>query len=153
MEIESAFNMGIRTWANWIDRNVDISKTTVFFRSISPEHKGKQWCYNRTQPIMDESFVYAFPQQLKEIVERTIGGMTTPVRYLNITKLSEYRRDAHPAIYARKQEKLLITQQQLHPDCSHWCLPGLPDTWNRLLYASLLLDNSEDSSTLSHLVS
>ncbi|KAG6505065.1 hypothetical protein ZIOFF_037413 [Zingiber officinale] len=23
-------------------------------------------------------------------------------------------------------------------DCSHWCLPGLPDTWNELLFASLL---------------
>ncbi|PPD70897.1 hypothetical protein GOBAR_DD32223 [Gossypium barbadense] len=23
-------------------------------------------------------------------------------------------------------------------DCSHWCLPGVPDTWNELLYASLV---------------
>uniref|UniRef100_A0A804NG18 Trichome birefringence-like N-terminal domain-containing protein n=1 Tax=Zea mays TaxID=4577 RepID=A0A804NG18_MAIZE len=28
-----------------------------------------------------------------------------------------------------------------HPgnDCSHWCLAGVPDTWNQILYASLLL--------------
>lgn len=101
MEIESALRKGMRTWARWIDHHVDASKTTVFFRSISP---------------------------------------------LNITKLSEYRRDAHPALYARKQEKLLKTVQQLQeksqPDCSHWCLPGLPDTWNRLLYASLVVDTS-----------
>jgi hypothetical protein len=95
---------------------------------------------------MDESYVSAFPKPMKEIIEITIRSMMIPVRNLNITKLSGYRRDAHPALYARKQEKLLKTEQQLqeesHPDCSHWCLPGLPDTWNRLLYASLVVDTS-----------
>jgi hypothetical protein len=146
MEIESALRKGMRTWARWIDHHVDASKTTVFFRSISPQHQGKQWCYNITQPNMDESYVSAFPKPMKEIIEITIRSMMIPVRYLNITKLSGYRRDAHPALYARKQEKLLKTEQQLqeesHPDCSHWCLPGLPDTWNRLLYASLVVDTS-----------
>jgi len=146
MEIESALRKGMRTWARWIDHHVDASKTTVFFRSISPQHQGKQWCYNITQPNMDETYVSAFPKPMKEIIEITIRSMMIPVRYLNITKLSGYRRDAHPALYARKQEKLLKTEQQLqeesHPDCSHWCLPGLPDTWNRLLYASLVLDTS-----------
>jgi hypothetical protein len=23
--------------------------------------------------------------------------------------------------------------------CSHWCLPGVPDTWNELVYSFLLL--------------
>ncbi|KAL9382538.1 hypothetical protein Peur_025573 [Populus x canadensis] len=146
MEIESALRKGMRTWARWIDHYVDATKTTVFFRSISPQHQGKQWCYNITQPNMDESYVSAFPKPMKEIIEITIRSMMIPVRYLNITKLSEYRRDAHPALYARKQEKFLKTEQQLqeesHPDCSHWCLPGLPDTWNRLLYASLVVDTS-----------
>ncbi|CAK7323655.1 unnamed protein product [Dovyalis caffra] len=143
MDIESAFKKGIRTWARWVNRHVDATKTTIFFRSISPQHQ----CYNETQPIMDESFVYAFPKPMKDIIDRTIGSMKIPVRYLNITKLSEYRRDAHPALYARNQEKLLKSGMQLQqkkslPDCSHWCLPGLPDTWNRLLYASLVLDTS-----------
>ncbi|MCE7766848.1 hypothetical protein GQL56_29935, partial [Pseudomonas putida] len=22
-------------------------------------------------------------------------------------------------------------------DCTHWCLPGLPDTWNQLFYTAL----------------
>ncbi|KDP31784.1 hypothetical protein JCGZ_12245 [Jatropha curcas] len=146
MELESAFKMAIGTWANWIDQNVNMTKTTVFFRSISPEHKEGVWCQNRTQPIMDESYVYQFPKPIKEILETTIRGMKTPVRYLNITKLSEYRRDAHPAIYA-----LTAEEQQLpgsHPDCSHWCLPGLPDTWNILLYATIVLDSSKGITNL-----
>lgn len=39
IEGDKAFEIGLRTWAHWVDRNVDHTKTTVFFRSISPEHK------------------------------------------------------------------------------------------------------------------
>lgn len=77
-----------------------------------------------------------------ELVERTIRKMRTPVTYLNITRLSEYRRDAHTAVYTSKQGKLLTAGQRQEParyaDCSHWCLPGLPDTWNVLLFASFI---------------
>lgn len=153
MEIESAFGMAMKTWARWIDQNVDQSSTKVFFRSISPEHKGKQWCYNQTKLSKDECKQATYPNSMVEVVERTIGAMSTPVRYLNITKLSQYRRDAHPTIYTAKQGKLLTRMQKRQPksyaDCSHWCLPGVPDTWNRLLYASMVLDSSRDTSSSS----
>lgn len=142
MEMELALEAAMKTWSNWIDQNVDTNKTMVFFRSISPEHKGKQWCYNETQPISDESYQAIFPEPLIEVVERTIQRMKTPVRYLNITKLSQYRRDAHPSVYAKKLGKLSLAMKQrkeeIIADCSHWCLPGLPDTWNRLLYTNIV---------------
>ncbi|GFS45610.1 trichome birefringence-like protein [Actinidia rufa] len=154
MDIGSAFEIAMKTWAQWIDRNIDSAKTTVFFRSISPEHKGKHWCYNVTQPIMDESYRRSIPMVVIEKVEKTIGGMRTPVRYLNITNLSEYRRDAHPMVYAMTREKVRIEKQRKGPeslaDCSHWCLPGLPDTWNRLLYTLLFFNTSPDSYSSSH---
>jgi hypothetical protein len=64
--------------------------------------------------------------------------MKTPATYLNITHLSELRIDAHPSVYTTNRDgKPLSTEQQQQPiiyaDCSHWCLPGLPDTWNVLL--------------------
>ncbi|KAF6136827.1 hypothetical protein GIB67_030112 [Kingdonia uniflora] len=145
MTTETAFKIGMKTWARWIDHNVDPTRTTVFFRSISPEHKGQQWCYNQTQPFRDESYLQAFPQTIVESVEQTLREMRTPVKYLNITKLSEYRKDGHPTVYTTKQEKLLTQEQRRKPeiyaDCSHWCLPGLPDTWNTLLYASTILES------------
>ncbi|KAF8411034.1 hypothetical protein HHK36_003573 [Tetracentron sinense] len=149
LEVEAAFRMAMKTWARWVDQNVDPSRTTVFFRSISPEHKGvKQWCYNQTQPIMDESYVQSFPRPVIKIVEGIIKDMRTPVTYLNITRLSQYRKDAHPTVYTAKQGKLLTKEQRLQPesyaDCSHWCLPGLPDTWNVLLFASIVLETSKD---------
>ncbi|KAK8673666.1 hypothetical protein V6N13_111984 [Hibiscus sabdariffa] len=146
MKIETAFKVAMKTWARWIERNVDTSKTTVYFRGMSPPHFGKNWCYKSTRPLMDESYQLTFGKSLKEIVEKTLERMRTPVKYLNITKLSEYRPDAHSSIYATNKGKLLIATKQkpaaMVADCSHWCLPGVPDTWNHLLYASWVLDSS-----------
>ncbi|XP_008810174.3 protein trichome birefringence-like 36 [Phoenix dactylifera] len=144
IDSDKAFEMGLRTWARWVDRHVDPTKTTVFFRSISPEHKTENlhWCYNQTHPITNETYVQWFPRSMIATVEKTLTEMTTPVRYLNITRLSEYRRDAHTAVYTTRRGKLLTPEQRKRPrtyaDCSHWCLPGLPDTWNVLLLASII---------------
>nr|XP_019708615.2 protein trichome birefringence-like 33 isoform X2 [Elaeis guineensis] len=103
--------------------------------------RGDNWCYNQTRPITTETYVQRFPRNMISSVERAIQKMTTPVRYLNITRLSEYRRDAHTTVYTSRQGILLTAEQRKQPeiyaDCSHWCLPGLPDTWNALLFASL----------------
>ncbi|OEL21081.1 Protein trichome birefringence [Dichanthelium oligosanthes] len=139
---EEAFNRALRTWARWVDSNIDPSRTRVFFRSVSPEHKSVNWCYNQTSPISNGKVAPWFPKSLVTIVERNIKSMRTPVTYLNITHLSELRIDAHPSVYTITREgKPLSTEQRQQPlayaDCSHWCLPGLPDTWNVLLLDSL----------------
>ncbi|KAL5989606.1 hypothetical protein ACLOJK_010499 [Asimina triloba] len=148
MEVEKAYKVALKTWARWIDRNVDPNKTTVFFRSVSPVHKsGNQWCYNQTQPNSVEIYGDSFPRRLTEVVEKQLRHMKTPVKYLNITHLSRYRKDAHASVYTSRRGKLLTKEQQMHPkehaDCSHWCLPGLPDTWNVLMYMSTLLFQKE----------
>ncbi|KAE8657787.1 hypothetical protein F3Y22_tig00116982pilonHSYRG00069 [Hibiscus syriacus] len=43
------------------------------------------------------------------------------------------RKDGHPSKYREPGTSPVAPQ-----DCSHWCLPGAPDTWNQLLYAQLL---------------
>ncbi|XP_021775713.1 protein trichome birefringence-like 42 [Chenopodium quinoa] len=142
MPREIAFKRAMRTWASWIKKNIDPKKTSVFFRSVSPTHEARkydQWCYNVTQPIKDDSYVMGFPKPLIDVVENMIPRMgKLRIKYLNITKLSEYRIDAHPSIYTKKVKGNLPGSS----DCSHWCLPGLPDTWNRLLYASILVDTN-----------
>ncbi|KAI3856802.1 hypothetical protein MKX03_014120 [Papaver bracteatum] len=95
-------------------------------------------CNLETEPIMsNETYVPSFPIQVK-ILENTLRKMKTPVIYLNVSKLTYYRADAHPSAYAKNltaEERVAAMNFQ---DCSHWCLPGVPDTWNELLYASLL---------------
>lgn len=58
------------------------------------------------------------------------------VKFLNITYLTEFRKDAHPSRYREPG-----TPEDAPQDCSHWCLPGVPDTWNEILYAQLLAMN------------
>ncbi|XP_077252052.1 protein trichome birefringence-like 28 [Tasmannia lanceolata] len=114
-------------------------------------HRGKvkavsHWCYNQTKPIMDEHYVGSFPRRMIDITEKTLREMKTPVKYLNITRLSEYRKDAHTTLYTVKQAKMVTKEQRKQPklytDCSYWCLPGVPDTWNELLYASTVFQPS-----------
>ncbi|XP_039003887.1 protein trichome birefringence-like 42 [Hibiscus syriacus] len=138
MKLDRAFKLAMRTWGRWIEKNVDTSRTTVFFRGMSPSHSGRQKCYRATKPIKNDETLKLKKSEsiIKGIVERTIRGMRRPVRYLNITRLTELRKDAHSSIYWKKK------QFKAGPDCSHWCLPGVPDTWNHLLYATLAFDAS-----------
>jgi len=152
MPIELAFKRGMETWAKWVSNNVDPKKTKLFFRSLSPQH-AKQWCYNSSQPLnLNETYSSQLPIWMTETVEGLIKEMNKEVHvvnYMNITKLSQYRRDAHPSIYWSTQWKDGLEKVNIRAlaDCSHWCLPGLPDTWNRLLYASLFFDSSSDMSS------
>ncbi|KAL2901895.1 Protein trichome birefringence-like 34 [Bienertia sinuspersici] len=78
---------------------------------------------------------------MMRLVEATIDNIIKKglnIQLLNITQLSEYRKEGHPSIHRKQWEPL--TKEQLsnpigHADCIHWCLPGVPDTWNEILYA------------------
>ncbi|XP_061355012.1 protein trichome birefringence-like 2 [Gastrolobium bilobum] len=145
LEVQDAYTRALTTWARWVDRNIDANQTQVFFRGYSSSHFwGGQWnsggqCHKETEPIFDESYLQKYPSKMRAL-ELVIQNMKTPVTYMNITRLTDYRKDGHPAIY-RKGYKTSMEQKSaapLYEDCSHWCLPGVPDTWNELLYVSLL---------------
>lgn len=58
------------------------------------------------------------------------------LKLLNITLMTAQRKDGHSSLYYRGSNE---GPAALHrQDCSHWCLPGVPDTWNELLYAYFL---------------
>lgn len=72
-----------------------------------------------------------------KIVEEVVREMKVRVILLNVTRLTNFRKDGHPSIYGKSnlEGKGVSTRRQ---DCSHWCLPGVPDAWNELIYASLV---------------
>lgn len=80
-------------------------------------------------------------KQLMEVVSNIIEKMRVPVTVVNITQLSEYRIDGHVSVYTETGGQKLTRKQKANPkryaDCIHWCLPGVPDTWNQVLYAYL----------------
>lgn len=106
-------------------------------------YRGGEWnsggqCEKETEPIKNESELSENPPMMR-IIESVIERMKTPVLYLNITKMTDFRPDAHPSMYrnmnmTEETKRYMLT----HQDCSHWCLPGVPDLWNELLYAHLL---------------
>ncbi|MFS7901863.1 putative PC-Esterase [Helianthus anomalus] len=99
-------------------------------------------CYGETEPVMDDRFweSQTDPKMLS-ILESSLHNLKEKgvnVQIINITQLTQCRKDAHPALY-RKHWRPLNDEQKKNPqlasDCSHWCLPGVPDIWNELLLA------------------
>ncbi|KAM0883860.1 hypothetical protein ACQ4PT_031355 [Festuca glaucescens] len=145
LNVHDAYRRALNTWAKWVDSNVNPKKTTVFFRGYSASHfSGGQWnsggsCDKETEPITNEQYLIPYPQKMS-ILEEVLHGMKTPVAYLNITRMTDYRKEGHPSIY--RKQKLSEEERkapELYQDCSHWCLPGVPDSWNEVLYAKILV--------------
>ncbi|THG07895.1 hypothetical protein TEA_021067 [Camellia sinensis var. sinensis] len=97
---------------------------------------GKAWndsnlatCQGQTQPLSGSSYPEGLPPAIA-VVKEVLNNMTTPVTLLDITTLSQLRKDGHPSVYGTNGEN--------ENDCSHWCVAGVPDTWNELLYAILV---------------
>ncbi|KAL3841191.1 hypothetical protein ACJIZ3_025782 [Penstemon smallii] len=145
LNVMEAFRKALTTWGRWVDKNVNPKKSLVFFRGYSASHfSGGQWnsggqCDHETEPIKIETYLTPYPPKMT-VLEKVLKGMKTNVTYLNVTRMTDYRKDGHPSIY-RKQH--LSDEEAKSPlsfqDCSHWCLPGVPDAWNEILYAQLLV--------------
>ncbi|KAL3752070.1 hypothetical protein ACJRO7_012827 [Eucalyptus globulus] len=148
LHVKVAFQKALTTWGRWIDTNIDSSKTLVFFRGYSYGHfRGGRWnsggrCDRETDPFKEETYAFKYPRKMR-ILEYVMKGMKTPVFYLNITRITGLRKDAHPSIYRKPN---LTEEERRSPvqDCSHWCLPGVPDTWNELLYSQILIKEIEN---------
>ncbi|KAK6928846.1 Trichome birefringence-like, N-terminal domain [Dillenia turbinata] len=135
MDRTLAYHKGLMAWAKWVDSNIDPAKTRVFFRGLSPIHyHGIEWnkpgllnCSMESEPVSGSTYPAGLPTDA-DTIEEVLRSVSKPVHLLNITVLSQLRKDAHPGSYNGNKGM----------DCCHWCLPGLPDTWNQLLYVSLL---------------
>jgi len=128
--IQDAYQKAISTWASWVESTVNTSRTHVFFRSFEPSHWRQSFtvCKVSRNPILDPGKLGKYP--LSRILLDVVARMKVPVTVLNVTTLSAYRSDAHVGQWSDMPSVL---------DCSHWCLPGVPDMWNELLFASLLM--------------
>ncbi|ESW13749.1 hypothetical protein PHAVU_008G223000 [Phaseolus vulgaris] len=147
-----AYERVLKTWSKWVDDNIDPNRTKVFFSSTSPLHiKPENWnnpdgikCAKETTPVVNMStpLNVGTDRRLFAIANNVTESMKVPVYFINITTLSELRKDAHTSVYTIRQGKMLTPEQQADPtnyaDCIHWCLPGLPDTWNEFLYARII---------------
>lgn len=104
-----------------------------------------QNCYGETKLVVKEGYQGTTTiGRMMQIVESAIQKLETrglKVEFLNITQLSDYRKDAHPSIHRKfwvppTEEQL--TKPESYSDCVHWCLSGVPDIWNVILYSYIL---------------
>ncbi|XP_021840062.2 protein trichome birefringence-like 38 [Spinacia oleracea] len=131
-----AFKKALTLWAKWVDSDIDPNKTKVYFQGTNPMHyDGKEWnapgvkgCSKETMPMKGSSYPTRAPPVL-EVVKQVLSTISKPVYLLDITTLSQLRKDGHAGAY-----------NGFHGmDCNHWCIAGVPDTWNQLLYTTLLM--------------
>ncbi|CAN6344151.1 unnamed protein product [Urochloa humidicola] len=157
-----AYGRVFKTWSDWLNNNIDPARTSVFFMTISPLHISPQnWgnpdgirCVKETLPYLNYSQPLDLYHDLRlfDLVVKVASSMEkVPVTVINITRMSDYRKDAHTSLYSIRQGKLLTPKQKADPekfaDCIHWCLPGVPDVWNQLLYTRILSKSSWHSNS------
>uniref|UniRef100_A0ACD5U4R1 Uncharacterized protein n=2 Tax=Avena sativa TaxID=4498 RepID=A0ACD5U4R1_AVESA len=148
-----AYRQILKTWSGWVEEHVDPKKQMVLFMSVSPVHmQSEGWgkpnhikCFSETQPALNYNKTLELGTDwdlFSASNEVTKAMKKVPVHFINITALSEIRKDAHTSVHTLRQGKLLTKEQQANPrkfaDCIHWCLPGVPDTWNEFIYGHIL---------------
>ncbi|XP_012441271.1 protein trichome birefringence-like 31 [Gossypium raimondii] len=148
--VTTAYRIAMETWGNWLESTINPHLQKVFFMSMSPTHLWSwEWkpgsrgnCFNESYPIQGSYWGTGSNLAIMEILHEVLQDLKINVTFLNITQLSEYRKDAHTTVFGERRGKLLTKEQKADPlnfaDCIHWCLPGVPDTWNEILYAYLL---------------
>ncbi|KAI9192369.1 hypothetical protein LWI28_021874 [Acer negundo] len=132
-EIGGAKNFTIHSIVSWVNSQLlSHPQLKAFYRSISPRHfVNGDWntggsCDNTTpmsigkEVLQDESSDHSTGSAVKG----------TGVKLLDITSLSQVRDEGHISRYS-------ITASRGVQDCLHWCLPGVPDTWNEILSAQI----------------
>lgn len=146
LEILDGLEVVLQHMISYINKQVP-KKTIKIWRSQSPRHfYGGEWNQNGSclsnEPLkLEELDLWFDPRnggvnkEAREVnlrIKRALAN--TDIKYLDLTHLSEFRADAHPAIWLGKKGAVAIWGQ----DCMHWCLPGLPDTWVDILSALIL---------------
>ncbi|KAF9678952.1 hypothetical protein SADUNF_Sadunf07G0089800 [Salix dunnii] len=133
MAVGNAKNLTVHSVARWLDSQLPSHpRLRAFFRTISPRHfRNGDWntggnCDNTT-PFTGGSEV-SQDESSDPVVAAAVKG--TNITLLDITALSDLRDEGHISRYSVKATAGVN-------DCLHWCLPGIPDTWNELLVAQI----------------
>ncbi|KAL1188541.1 Protein trichome birefringence-like 11 [Cardamine amara subsp. amara] len=148
MKIDHAYRRAMKTVVKWIQEEMDSSKTQVFFRTFAPVHfRGGDWrtggtCHMEALPDFGASLVPSETWEHIKLLEDVLSSLynsntseTVKLKVLNITAMAAQRNDGHPSLYYLGSAGPAPVNRQ---DCSHWCLPGVPESWNELLYALFL---------------
>ncbi|KAJ8769021.1 hypothetical protein K2173_024017 [Erythroxylum novogranatense] len=132
---EVGFDKALKHMVQYVDKGMQPGGIK-FFRTQSPRHfEGGDLDQGGSCPRLQPLLLH----HVEELFYVKNGGTNVESRLVNqhafkavegsnfhildVTRMSEFRADAHPSIAGGKR----------HDDCMHWCLPGITDTWNDML--------------------
>eukprot|EP00873_Tetraselmis_striata_P007531 jgi/Tetstr1/427795/TSEL_017913.t1 len=111
------------------------TKGVFLWKTYSPSHyAGAPWdqgghCHDNTYPSTRTDDTDPNIQDLSEVMR----DVARPgLSLFNVTHMASQRNDAHPGDLNNIAQRGSSAQ-----DCVHWCLPGVPDVWNRFLLVQL----------------
>ncbi|KAM7256391.1 hypothetical protein ACFE04_012132 [Oxalis oulophora] len=133
MKINSAFRKALGTWASWAETSINTNRTMIFFRTFESSHwsgRNGDLCKVTQEPSVKTKGRHR--SLISDMIIKVVNKMSITVTVLHVTPMGAYRSDAHVGTWS---------DNPLVPDCSHWCLPGVPDTWNELTFSPFLLEN------------
>lgn len=133
MQINTGFRTALATWASWVETKVNTNRTRIFFRTFEPSHwsdQRRKFCNMTQEPISETKGKDQSP--FSDIISEVVKNMTAPVTILRVTLMGAFRSDAHVGKYSDSSAVV---------DCSHWCLPGVPDMWNEIVFSYLLAND------------
>ncbi|KAI3775193.1 hypothetical protein L1987_49762 [Smallanthus sonchifolius] len=151
MKVETAYRKALETVLSWMNTEVNKTRTQVFFRTYAPVHfRGGSWraggnCHLETLPNLGSTpsqssstwtQYHIFRDVISNQSKTSSIEATKVMNILNTTIMSSRRKDGHPSLYYLGPK--LSPAAAHRQDCSHWCLPGVPDAWNEILYALIL---------------
>lgn len=132
-DLNRAKNLTLYSIARWVDSQlVSRPQLKAFLRTISPRHfVNGDWntggsCGNAVPFSNGSEVLQDHSSDLP--AERAVNG--TRVKLLDITAISQLRDEGHIS------NRTLRAPTGIN-DCLHWCLPGIPDMWNELLFAQI----------------
>ncbi|OMP05035.1 hypothetical protein COLO4_09112 [Corchorus olitorius] len=152
MDLETAFHKAIETLVHFVTNRVDPNRTQVLLRTYAPVHfRGGTWktgghCHQLKLPDFGP-----LPNKTERLVDLVTDVLSNHpqgfkmIQMMNITPMTYRRQDGHTSLYhfGPGSGPGPLNRQ----DCSHWCLPGVPDSWNELVYALFLQRESSRSSS------
>ncbi|GJN35197.1 hypothetical protein PR202_gb23944 [Eleusine coracana subsp. coracana] len=152
MDIKEAFRLSLRTVKDWGLSRAHFPKPisssgAIHLRTIccvfnlpgngsnGTWHTGGS-CADQREPLTTNSRFGEEYSWINDMILKMTEDIKSHGRnkaqFLNITRMTELRPDGHPSGHREPG-----TPSDAPEDCSHWCLPGVPDVWNQVLYAHL----------------
>ncbi|XP_040995921.1 protein trichome berefringence-like 7 [Juglans microcarpa x Juglans regia] len=138
MPISTAFRRALDTWASWVETMIHRNRTSVFFRTFESSHwsgRNRNSCKVSRHPSLRSNGRDRSP--ISDSIIKVVEKMTVPVEVVHVTPMGAFRSDAHVGTWSDNPSV---------PDCSHWCLPGVPDTWNEIIFSNLLSKNGDSTN-------